>query len=368
MIPIKDIIIGDRIREEMRDIDSLVYSIDSYGQLEPIVVTDAGNGKFKLLFGCRRITAFKKLNRTEIQARLFETLDEPTKVALELESDVRRENLTWAEKAKGVRRLVELKKQQHIASMPTRFAKQLQNKEIAEQLDMSPSALSEELKIADGLDKYPAIEFEAKTRTEALKMARDGHFNTILDKGLKQKAIEESFLTCTRYELLEQVENNTADLIILDPEERSNKLLKTAYSKLKNGGSIVVFAELIDIIKWTSFAESLNMYTLPPYIWHIKTDDLYLPFVWFGKHRERPLRLMPAHISAPRSNSAMHLKAKPYKLAHTIIKSCTEVGAFVLYPDCYSIEPLKACLDLERNIRASCEDKMLRDKLILNMN
>ena len=369
MIEISDIIIGERLRETPTDIDTLVYSIDTLGQLEPILVNDAGNGKFNLIAGGQRIIAMKKLDRTQIQARLYETLDEEERLMIELEMDIRRTNLTWADQAKAVAKLVEIKKKKHQASMPTRFGggTRILQKDIAQQLNMQESILSENLRVAKGLQEHPAVEFKATSRKTALKMIREGVYSTVMDKGLKHQAILESFQVATVEEMLGQLENKVVDFMVLQPDKPDKKLLETCFFKLRPGGNIVIFAEILDIPKWQSYAESLDYYTLPPSIWHIKGDDRYQPFIWLGKNRERPLRLFPPHISCSKSRDSMHLKAKPYKLMQQLVKSCTEKGAFVLIPECYDIESLKVCLDSDRNVRAACSDKILRDKLILNM-
>ena len=370
MIDIIDIIIGERLRENPTDIDTLVYSIDTLGQLEPILVDDAGNGKFNLIAGGQRIIAFKKMDRTKIQARLFDTLDEEEKVMIELEMDIRRTNLTWAEQAKAIAKLVEIKQKKHLASMPPRFGggTRILQKDIAQELNLKESVLSENLRVAKGLEEHPALEFEAPSRKVALKLIRDGTYSTVLDRGLKHQAILESFIIATPQELLKQLENKVVDFMLLDPDKPDKSFLSSCYDKLRPGGNLVIFTEITDIHTWQSYGEILDLYILPPSIWHIKGDDLYRPFMWMGKNRERPLRLFPPHISCSRSKDIMHLKAKPYKLVQQIIKSCTEVGAFVLIPECNDIESLKVCIDANRNVRAACSDKILRDKLILNMN
>ena len=365
-ILIEDVVIGTRFRENYDGIDSLMFSIDEYGQLEPILVTENGDGRYLLVAGGKRIKAFQKMGRTEIQARLWDTLDELRKAEVELELDVQRSNLNWAEEAKATAHIVELKKAKHQARMPSRFGRNLKQKEIAQELNLSEAAMSEILAVARGLKEHPQLEFEAKSRRQAIKMIREEKFNQVLDGGQKQIALQESFMVCSPMELLKQLENETADLIILDPEKLDTTLLKECYIKVKAGGSVVVFAELLELQDWARHAEQLGFYTLPPSIWHVKNDDVYQPFVWFGKHRERPLRLFPPHISCSKCKTAIHLKAKPYNLMMKLVKSCTEKGAFVLIPECYDIESLKVCLDIDVNVRAACQDKMLRDKLIIN--
>jgi len=56
-----EIIIGDRFRKELGDIDSLARSIEEIGLLHPIVVTSDG----LLLVGFRRLTAWRSLGRAD---------------------------------------------------------------------------------------------------------------------------------------------------------------------------------------------------------------------------------------------------------------------------------------------------------------
>ena len=63
-IPIDSIVIGERIRKNMKDLKSLADSIAMNGQLQPIGI-DADNN---LIFGERRIRAMKSLGRDFIEA------------------------------------------------------------------------------------------------------------------------------------------------------------------------------------------------------------------------------------------------------------------------------------------------------------
>lgn len=366
MINISDIVVIDRIREDLREIDSLVFSIETYGQLEPIVVTDHGDGRFRLIFGERRLRAFKQLNRKQIQARLFESLDEVTRVAIELESDIRRSELQWFERAKGVAKIVELKRKQYAEHMPRRFGKQLTNKELASQLDLSISQLSEELKLAEALKDHPALEFKAQSRREALKIARDARFDIITEKGEKQKRVEENFSCCPPLQLLELIQSPIIDMAVLEECVEIEELWKSIILKLRPGASIILFTTLDRVGYWQNKGKIADLYTKTPTIWHVKGQDTYKTILWFGKYRENPIRLIPEHISCTMDKKALSLNAKPYALWSQLIKCCTEPGAFIVAPECFDIEILKVSIDMERNIRAGCRDQILRDTLILN--
>ena len=60
--PIDEIIVGERVRRDMGDIEALAASIDEIGLLNPIVVTPDG----RLLCGERRLLAAKLLGWKEI--------------------------------------------------------------------------------------------------------------------------------------------------------------------------------------------------------------------------------------------------------------------------------------------------------------
>jgi hypothetical protein len=59
---IEDIIIGNRFRKDFGDIYSLAQSINETGLLQPVGITPDN----KLIYGARRIEAYKRLGRTEI--------------------------------------------------------------------------------------------------------------------------------------------------------------------------------------------------------------------------------------------------------------------------------------------------------------
>lgn len=72
-VQISSIVIKDRHRKDLGDIESLATSIDARGLLQPIVL--ASDGK-TLVAGARRIEAFKHLNRDTIPAYVVESITE----------------------------------------------------------------------------------------------------------------------------------------------------------------------------------------------------------------------------------------------------------------------------------------------------
>lgn len=67
-VPISEIVIGERHRQDMGDLDALAASIRELGLLQPIGVTEEN----QLVFGARRVKACRDiLNWTDIPARII---------------------------------------------------------------------------------------------------------------------------------------------------------------------------------------------------------------------------------------------------------------------------------------------------------
>lgn len=63
-----EIIIKDRYRKDLGNLDELTESIQSYGLLQPIGI----NNEKELVFGYRRLRACEKLGNEEIEANIVD--------------------------------------------------------------------------------------------------------------------------------------------------------------------------------------------------------------------------------------------------------------------------------------------------------
>lgn len=100
-LPIEQVVVDERIREDYGNLDELAESMRVHGLIHPIVV-DANN---RLIAGGRRLEAAKQLGWTEIEVRYLGELSEYERRMIEIEENVRRKDLTEYEHSK---RLVEL--------------------------------------------------------------------------------------------------------------------------------------------------------------------------------------------------------------------------------------------------------------------
>lgn len=92
-----------RQRSEISNIEDLAESISRLGLLNPIIL----NKGHKLIAGERRLEAHKFLGIKEIEVRYVETLDPDELSAIELEENVKREELPWQDKVRAYAKLAD---------------------------------------------------------------------------------------------------------------------------------------------------------------------------------------------------------------------------------------------------------------------
>jgi adenine-specific DNA-methyltransferase len=95
-IPLSEITVDERFRQDLGDIAELAKNLAKRGTFHPLVV--ASNGR--LLAGGRRFAAAQSLGWTEIDCHVIDEVDSITEREIELEENVYRQDLTWQEKAR----------------------------------------------------------------------------------------------------------------------------------------------------------------------------------------------------------------------------------------------------------------------------
>jgi ParB family chromosome partitioning protein len=123
-IAIKNIIVKNRIRRELGDIEALAESLKQYGQISPVVI----NGKNILIAGGRRLEAAKLLGWQEINAVIIETSDKLEQLELEVEENKHRKDFNEKETADALRKIKKMKNPnifRRFFNMVVRFFKKL---------------------------------------------------------------------------------------------------------------------------------------------------------------------------------------------------------------------------------------------------
>jgi ParB family chromosome partitioning protein len=367
-LKISDIDIGERARDAMGDIDSMALSLQIEGQLLPIVVDLSTGGRYKLVEGERRIRAALRNNWTHIECIMLETLTDLRRDELELIHCLQRKQLDFLEEARAVKRLTDKRKKEGIMGGMAKFGRSVRNKDVAMELNMTESRMSENLRIAEADEDHPELAAVAKSRTEFLRKIRNKDFY-VQDGGTMQSKYKENFIVTTPMGCVETVNDKIVDLAILDPDRVDSDLFEAVYKRLKIMGQVIVFCPHADIHTWEEMFKAKKMNIgMQPYIWHIKGEGNYQNFIWAAKNLTSPNKPMTNMITASKPVDSLSVKSKPIQLVSNIIKCCTDKGSFILVPQCEDIETVRCAIEMGRNIRAASANKILRDRLILSVS
>lgn len=145
LVPLSKITIHDRQRQEYGDVAELAESFKKFGQLQPILLTQG----FELLAGGRRLAAAATAGWTEILAEVKgEPVDELRAQEIELEENIQRKDLEWAEKQRAIARIHEIK----VKTVPDWSADKT-----AELIGKSRRTVYNALELSKVLDQYPDV-------------------------------------------------------------------------------------------------------------------------------------------------------------------------------------------------------------------
>lgn len=147
LIPVERVIVSaERQRKEFKAeaLQELAESLSRIGQIQPIVLDDQDN----LIAGERRLRAAKSLGWAEIKFTRFSALSPIEASIVELEENLKRENLTWQEQVDAVAKLHLLMSQQSDDWTAEKTAKAI---------GVSPSTVSRLLTINSAAAQDPKI-------------------------------------------------------------------------------------------------------------------------------------------------------------------------------------------------------------------
>ena len=398
---VKNIKMGERAREDYGDLDSIKDSLERFGQLHPIVVTD----ELVLISGGRRLTAAMLLGWDEIEVKNFGELTETEKLELELEENLIRKDLTWQESVSLKKSINELKKTQAIEK-----GEKWTNEDTSELLDESSSKLAKDLELAEAVEKFPEIT-KCKTKQEARTLSRrkkSAETRLIQNALIPKEMLSENEIFGIHKgdsrEILKDIPDNTADLIIADPpyaidfpsKERNQQFIDTygdllvdeirqvmaivepvmeeCARILKPGGHLYLF---FGIQHYNSFRSALELTWMlnvqsTPLFWIKSSGENYKPyhrftvnyesffFAWKHKDEDSKKNFTQNEFSKPHVSTfenhklnktkKEHPAQKPLSLYKDIIETSSHKGDVVLDPFLGSGISLTAAKQLDRKI------------------
>lgn len=104
-VPIEEVLVKRRIRSDLGNLDELMASMRTHGQLSPILITRDSH----LVAGHRRLESARRLGWIDINAVILERADAVDRLEIEIEENVQRKQLTAEELSEALARLERLK-------------------------------------------------------------------------------------------------------------------------------------------------------------------------------------------------------------------------------------------------------------------
>ena len=158
LIEIKQIKIKpDRIRQHFdpKQLEELAESIRTTGLIEPVII----DKESYLVAGERRIRACQLLGWTEVRIDYFESLDPWKQKVAELDENLHRTALSYPEELAAKKKLHQMYVEKYGARKSGRGGDGTgwKVKDTAERLGISAGSVSEDLQLADALEKNPAL-------------------------------------------------------------------------------------------------------------------------------------------------------------------------------------------------------------------
>lgn len=409
-IPINKIKVSEeRARKTFENVDKLACSIQDYGLLEPLIL----DKDYNLIAGERRLLACKMLDLKELVAfetetRIYcfhflegEVLDEWHKKAMELEENLQRENLTFAEECEAKLRLHELYQEKH--------GKTVERKkggwgvdESAELLGDSVGETVQDLALARAIRVNPKLA-EKETKSAAYKAMRAGDELELRKKIAQILAAEtpkeeriKIVLGDSRL-ILKQYDDEFFDFCVTDPPygvgiDESHDLgkvwdvrvsdtkgefgmqtevFKEVYRVLRQGAHCYVFFASMRYVETMEMLKEVGLWHSPiPIIW-VKTGVppldpyhmykmMYEPIFYCTKGKPRSFtgRLLPDNVfTTATPSSKVHPTEKPIELIKFLIGNCSVEGEIGIDPFAGSGTFGVACSQLNRRcVMVECDE------------
>lgn len=182
-----DIVVSNRIRRSVVDIERMISSLKEFGLIEPIILR-MDNDKPTLVAGGRRLEAIIKLQWPTLEHGMHflwreESRGSDTKAklyftAMELEENVCRQDLSWAEQVEAKQRLYEIMQQIHgeAQSGRSRIDSSAKDKQfptgfgvtqLSAMLGESVGKTSQDLQLAEMIKRAPHLK-QLETKSAAL--------------------------------------------------------------------------------------------------------------------------------------------------------------------------------------------------------
>ncbi len=218
-VNISEIVVGERQRRLVSDVDKLAISIQRYGLLHPIVVNRKDNS---LVAGFRRLEAVRLLKWNEIDVTFKDELSEIEKKEIELEENIQRQDLSWQEQVGAKKELDEIKRRIY-GSAVFNPEDGWGLEDTAQALGESEALTKRDILLARAIEVMPELG-KCKNKSDALKMLKSERSKMVREELVRRA--EEKFKTEPHEELVKIIHGDCLNVM----KEMSGEIFHMALS------------------------------------------------------------------------------------------------------------------------------------------
>jgi len=355
--------------------------------------------KYKVIAGRKRILAFQKLERTEIDALILEVSDNEA-IEISIHENLRRKNLSWYEEAELVAKLHEMRQTEHGGKegrgRPKAGEKVWGVRDTADELGKALGEVSEDINLAKAVRRDPSLR-NIKDKQTAVKLVRQSA-RRIKDE--EEQTITSSLLDIdpnqlflgSSHEILRKLPANIFNACITDPpwlkfrdvrliaDDETYPTFSEIYRVLKPDSFLYLFVGVDDFMFYTRNLPKLGFKVAKtPLIWHKLGFQTRHGVASWEYNRDLEFIIVavkgtPVRTSASQRSAVMafkpvhpvhliHPNEKPGELIRELLLDCSYENAFVLDPFAGSGVVGEVCTKMSRKYILIERDKTANDKI-----
>jgi DNA modification methylase len=291
MIPLESVIVGERAREMMGDLDSLENNMKESGLISPLAVKDNKDKTYTLLAGERRLTILERNKVNPIPVRIYENnLSILEMKVIEKSENFHRKDMECYELDDLTMEIHQMQQELHGVKAPGPSQTGWSTENTGEMIGgVSKAAVSQSISRAEAREAFPELFDKCKTASDASKMLKklDEALvkQTIVQKLESQKSdstlnqLSKCFILKDFFKGVKEIPDDIMHLVEIDPPYAIN----LSKQKKKDGESQYLLDDYneIDVMEYAEFMSDVfkECYrVMSPHSWLI---CWFAPEPWF---------------------------------------------------------------------------------------
>ena len=229
MVPLEAVVINERVRREMGDLDGLESNMKESGLISPLALKDNQDGTYTLLAGERRFTVLKRNQVETIPARIYtQDLTDLEMKVIEKSENFHRKDMEFWELDKLTAEIHQLQQQLHGVKAPGPNQEGWGTRDTASMIGVkSPASVTEAVRRTEAREAFPELFANCRSASDATKVLKkiDEEIikSTLAQKLEQQKGngtlqqLSKCFIIKDFFEGVKEIPDNIIHLVEIDP-------------------------------------------------------------------------------------------------------------------------------------------------------